>query len=411
MELHGVQIAVEVLLAGDLPVLLDLRVALDDVEVDLGEEVLLLAQDVVGLGDESLHQVATDGAGGVDGDDELLDPPDLLVLQRLHQGHIAVQGQAVGVVDIVELVLVHLGDLAQAHIAAEEVRVVVRLPVHRLQLLDQGAGVGAVAAGDGLQVHLEPLADLPPGLLQILVPPLGAGLGRLGPAAAAAPAGLLLAGGAGLRRPAGGLTAASGALSAFDGQVPRPVVIRQEGLPHPGHLIVGEVLVQKIPVQLLRRQGADLGAQLLQSLLLGHRPGTGGALQVEARNGVLHRDVAGQVPAPPADVGAGEQVAEHAVEHDVQIVPHVPPSLPLVHGEDIVGVVKQVLAVRGQGAGVGGQLELAEGQIQKPQVHQKGVPGQPQNVLGQGVRLAKFFHMIFHHLVQLFPKGAGRPMF
>ncbi|CAN3995591.1 DNA-binding protein, partial [Dysosmobacter welbionis] len=118
---------VEVLLAGDLPVLLHLRVALDDVEIDLGEEVFLLAQDVVGLGDEPLHQVAADGAGGVDGDDEFLDPPDLLVLQRLHQGHIAVQGQTVGVVDIVELVLIHLGDLAQAHIAAEEVRIVIRL--------------------------------------------------------------------------------------------------------------------------------------------------------------------------------------------------------------------------------------------------------------------------------------------
>ncbi|CAN4037816.1 DUF4340 domain-containing protein, partial [Dysosmobacter welbionis] len=111
VELHGVQIVVEVLLAGDLPVLLHLRVALDDVEIDLGEEVFLLAQDVVGLGDEPLHQVAADGAGGVDGDDEFLDPPDLLVLQRLHQGHIAVQGQTVGVVDIVELVLIHLGDL------------------------------------------------------------------------------------------------------------------------------------------------------------------------------------------------------------------------------------------------------------------------------------------------------------
>ena len=378
-------------------------------EVDLGEEVLLLAQDVVGLGDEPLHQIAADGAGGVDGDDEFLDPPDLLVLQRLHQGHIAVQGQTVGIIDIVKLVLVHLGDLSQAGVAAEKVGVVVGLPVYRFQLLDQISGVGAVAAGDGLQVHLEPLADLPPGLFQILSLPLRAGLGR-GPAALAAPAGLLLAGGAGLRRPAGGLAAASGALAALHRQVPRPVIVRQEGLPQPGDLIVGEVPVQEVAIELLRRQGPDLGAELLQCLLLGIGPVAGGAVQMEVRDGTLHRDVTGQVPAPPVDVGAGEQMAEHAVEHDVQVVPHVPAPLLLVHGQDVVRVVKQVLAVRGQGAGVGGQLELAEGQIQKPQVHQQGVTGQPQNILGQGVRLAEFFHMIFHKHNSS-QKGAGRPMF
>ena len=410
MELHGVQIVVEVLLAGDLPVLLHLRVALDDVEIDLGEEVFLLAQDVVGLGDEPLHQVAADGAGGVDGDDEFLDPPDLLVLQRLHQGHIAVQGQTVGVVDIVELVLIHLGDLAQAHIAAEEVRIVIRLPVHRLQLLDQIAGIGAVAAGYGLQVHLESLADLLPGLLQVLVPPFCAGFGRLGPAALAAPAGLLLAGGAGLRRSAVGLAASSGALAALHRQIPGPVVVRQEGVPQPGHLIVGELPVQKVPVELLRRQGPHLGAELLQRLLLGIGPVAGGALQVEVLNGALHRDVASQVPAPTVDVGAGEQVPEHTVEHDVQVVPHILAPLPFVHGQDVVRVVKQVLAVRGQGTWIGGQLKLAEGQVQEPQVHQQGVPGQAQNILSQGVRLAEFFHMIFHKHNSS-RKGAVRPMF
>ena len=94
----------------------------------------------------------------------------------------------------------------------------------------------------------------------------------------------------------------------------------------------------------------------------------------------------------------------------MQVVPHVPAPLPLVHGQDVVRVVKQVLAVRGQGAGIGGQLELAEGQIQKPQVHQQSVPGQAQDILGQGVRLAEFFHMIFHKHNSS-RKGAVRPMF
>ena len=94
----------------------------------------------------------------------------------------------------------------------------------------------------------------------------------------------------------------------------------------------------------------------------------------------------------------------------MQVVPHVPAPLLLVHGQDVVRVVKQVLAVRGQGAGIGGQLELAEGQIQKPQVHQQSVPGQAQDILGQGVRLAEFFHMIFHKHNSS-RKGAVRPMF
>ena len=188
------------------------------------------------------------------------------------------------------------------------------------------------------------------------------------------------------------------------------MVVRQEGVPQPGHLVVGELPVQKVPVELLRRQRPHLGAELLQRLLLGIGPVAGSALQVEVLNGALHRDVASQVPAPTVDVGAGEQVPEHTVEHDVQVVPHIPAPLPLVHGQDVVRVVKQVLAVRGQGTWIGGQLKLAEGQVQEPQVHQQGVPGQAQNILSQGVRLAEFFHMIFHKHNSS-RKGAVRPMF
>ena len=206
------------------------------------------------------------------------------------------------------------------------------------------------------------------------------------------------------------LAASSGALAALHRQIPGPVVVRQEGVPQPGHLVVGELPVQKVPVELLRRQRPHLGAELLQRLLLGIGPVAGGALQVEVLNGAFHRDVASQVPAPTVDVGAGEQVPEHAVEHDMQVVPHVPAPLLLVHGQDVVRVVKQVLAVRGQGTWIGGQLELAEGQIQKPKVHQQGVPGQAQDILSQGVRLAEFFHMIFHKHNSS-RKGAVRPMF
>ena len=135
-----------------------------------------------------------------------------------------------------------------------------------LELLDQIAGVGAVAAGDGLQIHLHPLADLLPGGLQILPLPLGPGLWGDG-AAGAAPAGPLPPGLAGLRLLAGGLPPAAGSLPALDGQVPGPVVVRQEMLPQTGHLIGGQVPVQEVAVELLSRQGPDLGAELLERLL------------------------------------------------------------------------------------------------------------------------------------------------
>ena len=55
-ELHGVQVGVELLLRGDLHILLHLCVALEDVQVDFREEALLLLENVIGLLHELLHQ-------------------------------------------------------------------------------------------------------------------------------------------------------------------------------------------------------------------------------------------------------------------------------------------------------------------------------------------------------------------
>ena len=174
------------------------------------------------------------------------------------------------------------------------------------------------------------------------------------------------------------------------------MVVGQERLPQLGELVVPQLPVHQMAVELLGGQGRDLSLQVPQDLLLGGLAAAGGAVQPQVVDGGLHGDVAGQVPAPAVDVRADEQMAEHAVEHDVQIVPHGAPPLRLVGGEHVVGVVEQVLAVRGQGAGVGGGGELVQRHVQKPQMDQQGVPGQEQDVLGQCLHLMKFFDIVRH---------------
>ena len=53
-DLHRFQIFVKILLAGDLFILLNIRIALDDVQVDLREEALRGFQNMIGLLDEMI---------------------------------------------------------------------------------------------------------------------------------------------------------------------------------------------------------------------------------------------------------------------------------------------------------------------------------------------------------------------
>ena len=77
-------------------------------------------------------------------------------------GNFFVELQAVGVVDVVKLVVVDLHDLAQNREFLEEGRVVVFLPVDGGQILHQIPGLGALTPGEGLQILLHPLGDVGP---------------------------------------------------------------------------------------------------------------------------------------------------------------------------------------------------------------------------------------------------------
>ena len=73
---------------------------------------------------------------------------------------------------------------------------------------------------------------------------------------------------------------------------------------------------------------------------------------------------------------------ENAVEHQMEIIPDGLLLFLLVPEQDVPGVVIQPLAVGGEGQGCGGEGELAQGGVQKPQVDQKGVPGQQKYFTG-----------------------------
>ena len=120
---------------------------------------------MIGLLYKHLYQLPGGGAGGVDGDDELPDALDLPVLQGLDEGHIPVELQAVGVVDIVELVRVQPHDLPTDGELLQKGGVVVLLPVDGPQVLGQRPGPVALELGEGLQVHLHPGGNIRPDLL------------------------------------------------------------------------------------------------------------------------------------------------------------------------------------------------------------------------------------------------------
>ena len=178
---HALHVGVKLVLIAYLGVLLHLCAALEDVYVHLCEEALGLLEDVPGLCDKALHQRTRDGLRGVQRDDEFAHELDLLVLQRLYERHFAVELHAVGVEDVVELVVVDLDVLAEDGEAAEEGGVIHLFAVHLPQRGDKIARILAVGGRGGVEVHLYALADVLPYALRLLrgERPLFAGLAVL----------------------------------------------------------------------------------------------------------------------------------------------------------------------------------------------------------------------------------------
>ncbi len=102
---HGTD---ELVLVLDEDILPDGVVGLNQVQVHPVEEILPPLQQGVGLGQKGPHQLTGGGVAGVDDQGQLLDLLALPGLQRLDEGQVAVDRQAVGVEVQVELVRVEV---------------------------------------------------------------------------------------------------------------------------------------------------------------------------------------------------------------------------------------------------------------------------------------------------------------
>ena len=404
--------------------------------------------------DEAAHQVSADGFGRVDDDGEIADAVGLLVLERLDQRHVAVQVDAVGVVDVVELVHVHLHLLGDDHELAEEFGVAVDLAVGDLEVGDQASGLLAPFLREGLEVHLDLLGDVLPLLLLALgvrivlvvrlvlsVLALGALVGvvlgfgrvvRLGLDLLNLVLALLLVLGllvVALRLHAdvvglqlgilvvlddllevvlallGGLARRVGRPGAVVVALEQVVPLGERAAPHAAVLLAVGRLHEALHdrVHLVGQQLAHEHPDAVDRLAA-----RGVVLALEApaahvHDGALHQDVAGEAPRLGVAVVLVERMAEDAVHHEMQVVAHrllerfvEPPDLARRIVEHAFGVGRQRIA----GAHAHRlEIHAPQRQIEEAELHHELRAAFVDDVLAQGVLLQPALHLDVHLLM------------
>ena len=155
---------VKLLPRGDFDVLLNVLVALDDVDVDVAEKALRALQDVVRLLQKRLHLFAHHRPRRVNRDDELADALHVLVFQRLNERHplFGEKLHPVAVKHIVELIVIDAHGLAHHGEFLQERRVVVLFPVDGAEILHHAACLVAALLVERLQVGLHLLGNVLP---------------------------------------------------------------------------------------------------------------------------------------------------------------------------------------------------------------------------------------------------------
>ena len=155
----------ELVLVPDQKVLPDGVVGLDEAEIHPMEEILPALQQSVRLSQKGPHQLARGGVAGVDDEGQLLYLLALPGLQRLDEGQVAIDRQAVGVEVQVEFVRVEVDFLPGDTEPAQKVAVAAAAAVRGLDLLPQGVCTLTSLFVPPFQFGLHPLADLLPRLL------------------------------------------------------------------------------------------------------------------------------------------------------------------------------------------------------------------------------------------------------
>ena len=132
-------------------------------------------------------------------------------------------------------------------------------------------------------------------------------------------------------------------------------------------LVVGDALALQHPVHALGGEDGEGLPEPVIDLLPEERDHHGHGLGLDGVQDGLHRDVAGHVPQDRVPVTPVDLVAEHAVEHHVQVGAVEDHQVLQVLTPEVGGVVENVHAVGADGGSV--QIHLiaqpAQGQIQK----------------------------------------------
>ena len=159
-----------------------------------------------------------------------------------------------------------------------------------------------------------------------------------------------------------------------------------------GKLLRRERPLPQIVVDLLRSQLLNIPPDDLHKGVLGRLPRCLDTGQFQLVDGVLRRDVAGQIPCVRVQQRVHEGVVKHAVEHHVKIVPHDDLLLLLVAAQHPKRVVVDMRAVHREAAVHRHKIEPAQRHVQKTQVHQQRVARQLQGVLRQFIFLLLSVH-------------------
>ena len=300
-------------------------VGLDEVEIHPMEEILPALQQSVRLSQKGPHQLTRGGVAGVDDEGQLFYLLALPGLQRLDEGQVAVDRQAVGVKVQIELVRVEVDFLPGDAEPAQKVAVAAAAAVCGFDLLPHGVRALTGLFVPELQLCLHPLADFLPGLPgQRGGHLLGLFGGIFGPEAVVVGVEFFFQ----LAENAGSLPHQP----AVDGSCSSHFFLRDD---------------------------------LLIGVLAHPRQGALDALAAKTVDDVLHRNVTRKVPQAFVPLSAQPEMAEDAVEHRVEVEPVEIFGVLLVEPQQGAGLVAEDGPIRRQHTAplVGGGRQGREGLV------------------------------------------------
>lgn len=182
------------------------------------------------------------------------------------------------------------------------------------------------------------------------------------------------------------------------------MVIGVEIAPDAAHLLRGQVLFDEPAVYALRRQPGHGFTELCYEPVLLFLALAVEALDVKFIDEILDRDVAGEVPEVAYELPAHKEVAENAVERNMQIVPCRQLPRALEQAADMYGVVVEVTPIRGQLGRYG--FVAVRGETDQSGLHEAQV--YEQRAAGEFEYLACKLHRLLRPGVVLVVVDSGR---